>query len=69
MNESSVIAACEGASFIVHCASPVPFESMPEEQIVGPAVAGTMAVLKAAQQNKAKKVVITSSVAAVMGGQ
>jgi len=71
MNEQSILAAAEGCDYIVHTASPVcdvdtVFEN--EDEIIKPAVDGTLAIMKAAQKNKVKKVVITSSVAAIVGG-
>mmetsp|Transcript_2906 Transcript_2906/g.4351 ORF Transcript_2906/g.4351 Transcript_2906/m.4351 type:complete len:355 (+) Transcript_2906:111-1175(+) len=70
MNEDSIMAAAEGCDYIVHTASPVcdigkVFEN--EDEIIKPAVDGTLAIMKAARKNKAKKVVITSSIAAVAG--
>ena len=70
MNEESIMAAAEGCDYIVHTASPVcdigkVFEN--EDEIIKPAVDGTLAIMKAARKNKAKKVVITSSIAAVAG--
>ncbi len=71
MNEESILAAAEGCDYIVHTASPVcdvntVFEN--EDEIIKPAVDGTLAIMKAAHKNKVKKVVITSSVASVIGG-
>ena len=70
LNEQSIIDACAGSDYIVHTASPVPIK-MPKEKdshlLIRPAVDGTMAVMKAAQAAKVKKVIITSSVAAIAG--
>ncbi len=71
MNEESIMAAAEGCDYIVHTASPVcdigtVFEN--EDEIIKPAVDGTLAIMKAAHKNKVKKVVITSSIAAIVGG-
>jgi nucleoside-diphosphate-sugar epimerase len=66
LNEDSIIKACEGSSLIIHTASPFTF-GIPEDQLVEPAVKGTMAAVKAAKLNKAK-VVLTSSVVTVTQG-
>ena len=68
MDKESIMTAAEGCEYIVHTASPVcdlstVYEN--EDEIIQPAVDGTLAVMKAAQKNKVKKVVITSSTAAV----
>lgn len=71
MNEESILAAAEGCDYIVHTASPVCDVSKVydnEDEIINPAVDGTLAIMKAAQKNKVRKVVITSSVAAIVGG-
>ena len=56
----------EGSTYIVHTASPFPIESpYNEDVLIKPAVEGTLSVMKAAKLNKVKRVVITSSVAAI----
>ena len=61
-----MIKAMEGSSYIVHTASPCPIEAPKYENVlIKPAVEGTLAVMKAARINKVKRVVITSSIAAV----
>jgi len=57
--------AIEGATYVVHTASPV-IMSTDEDALVKPAVEGTMAVLQAAHKHRVKRLVITSSMAAVM---
>ena len=66
-NEASIIKACEGATYIIHTASPFPIEAPknPEKEVIRPAVDGTLAVCKAAQACKAKRVVICSSIYAM----
>lgn len=63
-NEESLLAACDGADYIVHTASPFHFGG----DCVGPAVQGTTAVMKActAQGGKVKMCVLTSSCAACL---
>jgi len=62
-NEASLMAACEGATYVVHTASPFHFKG----DCVTPAVAGTTAVMKACTAHKVKMCVITSSCAAMQG--
>ena len=61
---ASAVAGCEG---VFHVASPVPSgrSTNPEEEVIAPAVTGTLNVLKACYEAKVKRVVMVSSVAAV----
>lgn len=53
--------------YIVHTASPFPLQApQDEEEVIRPAVDGTIAILKAARLNKVYRVVITSSTVAMM---
>ena len=66
-NEESILKAAQGCNFIVHTASPFPSSQPKDESVlIKPAVEGTLAVMKAAHQNKCKRVVITSSCASIM---
>eukprot|EP01017_Pseudomicrothorax_dubius_P050966 TRINITY_DN9734_c0_g1_i1.p1 TRINITY_DN9734_c0_g1~~TRINITY_DN9734_c0_g1_i1.p1 ORF type:complete len:347 (+),score=101.92 TRINITY_DN9734_c0_g1_i1:120-1160(+) len=67
LNEASWMAACKDVDYVMHVASPFPLESPKDEnELIRPAVLGTKAVLEAALANGVKKVVVTSSVAAIM---
>jgi len=69
MNEASWVAAAQGCDNVLHVASPVPVvQPEDENDVIIPAKTGTLNVLKAATANGIKRVVITSSVAAVMSG-
>jgi len=61
--------AVEGCQYVVHAASPVP-ATMPskadEERLITTAVDGTLNVLRSALKHKVKRVVITSSTAAII---
>ncbi|MEM6771452.1 MAG: NAD-dependent epimerase/dehydratase family protein, partial [Bacteroidota bacterium] len=61
--------ATEGVDYVLHVASPFP-TTLPkrDDEIVGPAVNGTLNVLRAAARNGVKRVVLTSSTGAAMYG-
>ena len=63
---SEALSECE---YVLHVASPFPGE-MPENEddLIRPAVDGTLRVLKAASTANVKRVVLTSSAAAIQGG-
>ena len=70
LEEGSFDAAAAGCDTIFHMASPfVPFNvKNPQQELVDPAVYGTRNVLGSANRNQSvERVVLTSSVAAVMG--
>ncbi|KAM3503672.1 hypothetical protein MY11210_008630 [Beauveria gryllotalpidicola] len=63
-------AACAGVDFVLHVASPFPAsEPKDENELIRPAREGTLRALRAAHKaGTVKRVVVTSSVAAVMYG-
>ncbi|MEC3955201.1 aldehyde reductase [Nocardia sp. CDC153] len=62
-------AAVAGCRYVVHTASPFPStEPGHEDELIRPAVDGTLRVLRAAAASGVERVVITSSVAAVQVG-
>ncbi len=61
--------AMEGCTYVLHVASPVPINLPKDEnEIIKPAKEGTIRVLKAADKTGVKRVVITSSIAAICYG-
>ncbi|CAD6336242.1 unnamed protein product [Miscanthus lutarioriparius] len=68
LDYGSVAAAIAGCDGVFHVACPVPDYALtdPEGELLAPAVTGTMNVLKACSEAKVKRVVVVSSVAAVM---
>lgn len=63
----SIDHAIAGADYVVHTASPLPLKQPKDENLlIKPAVEGTLAVLRAAHKHKVKRVVITSSLVAIM---
>lgn len=61
--------ALEGCEFLLHVASPfVVKEPKDENELIKPAVDGTLRALKAAKKAGVKRVVVTSSVGAMFGG-
>jgi len=68
-NKNSWLAATKGCDFVIHTASPFP-PTLPkdENEVIKPAVDGTLNVLNACLANNVRKVVLTSSIAAVIIG-
>lgn len=61
--------AMKGVEYVLHIASPFPlFEPKHEDELIVPAVQGTLRVLRAAHKAKVKRVVQVSSVAAISSG-
>src|SRR3954471_7346973 len=69
MSDSGWPEAMEGVRYLQHVASPF-VTSMPADkmELIGPAVEGTTRALEAAFASKLERVVLTSSLAAVMYG-
>ena len=55
----------EGCDYLLHVASPIALENHDEDFFVKPAVAGVNRAMKFAKKHNVKKVVLTSSVAAI----
>ncbi|CAI9115304.1 OLC1v1016170C1 [Oldenlandia corymbosa var. corymbosa] len=68
LDYQSILAAVNGCHGVFHVASPVPSSSVPNPQVelVEPAVNGTLNVLRACSASNIKRVVVVSSVSAVM---
>ena len=58
----------EGCDYLIHVASPIALERKSEDFFVKPAVSGVKRALKFAKKHKIKKVILTSSVAAIFHG-
>ncbi|KAL5707283.1 hypothetical protein ACHQM5_025349 [Ranunculus cassubicifolius] len=71
LDYDSIFAAINSCTGVFHLASPVPLGSVPnpEIEIMEPAVTGTCNVLKACSMANVKRVVVLSSIAAVMFDQ
>ena len=67
-DEQSIINAIAGSDYVVHTASPFDLNTKisDEQTLIKPAVDGTLAVCKASQMAKVKRVVITASVVSMM---
>jgi dihydroflavonol-4-reductase len=64
LKKETVIAAIEGASYVIHTASPVPADrNVKEEDLIPPALGGTKAVLEGCEKAGVKRLVVTSSTA------
>lgn len=61
--------AAEGCDYVLHVASPFP-ATIPkhEDELIVPAREGTLRVLRAAEEAGVRRVVLTSSIAAIMSG-
>lgn len=68
LDYDSLLEAINGCSGVFHTASPVPSQraSNPEVEVINPALKGTLNVLKACSVSKVKRVIMTSSVGAVI---
>ena len=67
LDAESLDLAIKGQDYVIHTASPFPAAHPKDDNdIIKPAVEGTLAVMRAAHKHKVKRVVITSSVAAIM---
>ena len=67
MDKESIERAIDGATYVVHTASPFPLMPPKDaDELVKPALEGTMAVVKAVHEKKVKRLVITSSCIAIM---
>ena len=67
--DSGWAAAVEGCDYVMHVASPLPNETpTSEDELIRPAVDGTLRVLRAAADAGVKRVILTSSIAAVGSG-
>jgi len=61
--------AISGCDFVLHVASPFPFDVPKDENdLIRPAKEGTLRVLRTAAENGVKRIVLTSSIAAISAG-
>ena len=60
--------AIKGSTYVIHCASPFYFTNETEEELMKPAVEGTLSVLKACTAHGVKRCVMTSSSGAISFG-
>lgn len=65
-DDESIDNAVEGVTYILHTASPVGiYEPTDPNEMIRPAVEGTLSVMRAAVKHRVKRVVVTSSIAAI----
>jgi len=67
LDEDSLVRACKDATYVVHTASPYVLNVRNHDDMIKPAVNGTLAVARGCRENKVKRLVVTSSVFAVFG--
>ena len=61
LDEASVDKAVEGVNIVIHVASPYYMSVEHEDELLKPAVDGSLFVMRAAQKHKVERVVVTSS--------
>lgn len=68
LDSASILAAVTGTSGVIHVASPCIVEEVkdPERQLLDPAIKGTLNVLSCSKQCGVKRVVVTSSISAIV---
>lgn len=68
LNYDSIVAAVTGTVGVFHLASPCIVDKVhdPEKQLLDPAIKGTTNVLRAAKEAGVKRVVVTSSISAII---
>nr|XP_043616497.1 cinnamoyl-CoA reductase 1-like [Erigeron canadensis] len=69
LDYDSLCTAISGCTGVIHVATPVPAGKVadPQEDMLRPAITGTRNVMNACFESKVKKVVVVSSIAAVIG--
>jgi len=69
LNADSIEKAVQGMDYVIHIASPLPLANPSDEnEVIRPALEGTLNVLRSAYSNKTvKRVVVTSSGLAIAG--
>ena len=66
LDEASLVAACKGCTYVVHTASPFVIDKPKDENdLIKPAVEGTLGICKGSAAAGVKRLVITSSVVAI----
>lgn len=67
LDAESIDKAVEGCDYVIHVASPFPLTNPTDEnELIKPAVDGTLNVMRAAHKHKVKRVVVTSSQVSVI---
>ena len=68
MSKEALTNAVKGSDYVIHLANPLPgTQHQTEEDMVRPAVEGMETIIKAAQDFKVKKLIVTSSMITMMG--
>ena len=65
LEEESMMNAIKGSTYVAHLASPYYLDNKTREELVGPAVNGTLGVMKACTAHNVKRCVVTSSYACI----
>ena len=68
LDKDGLSKAIKGVQYIIHIANPViSTQKQSEEEMVKPATEGMWSILEAAVENRVKKIVVTSSIATIIG--
>jgi dihydroflavonol-4-reductase len=68
IDRKALSAAVKGVQYVIHLANPLPgTQHQTEEEMVKPATEGMQTILDAAHESGVKKIIVTSSMAAVVG--
>lgn len=69
MQKDALQKAIQGAAYVIHVASPLPGATqLTDEQMITPATEGMKSILGACVASKVKRLIVTSSLATIVGG-
>lgn len=69
LDKAALNKAIEGVNYIIHVANPLPGAiKLSDDDMIRPAKEGMLTILEAACQNQVKKLIVTSSLGAMVGG-
>ena len=69
MNKDALVNAIQGCSYVIHVANPLPgVTKISDEEFLRPAVEGMQSILDGCVRYGVKKLIVTSSLAAMVGG-
>lgn len=63
--EASISRSIAGSEYVIHHAAPYYFDNATLDELVKPSVEGTLSIMRACTENNVKRLVATSSIAAI----